>query len=296
MIGSLFAFITAITYAGNTILIRRAVLKVKHASIGILISVPMAVPLFFLTLILTGQVRSLFAFSLQSYAWLSLAGILHFVLGRSFYYGCVQLVGANVASLLRRSNILVSVVIGVTVLREPMSWQLATGVLLIMAGITLASLNPRTFMTTDGRYSKIPAKAFVLGFGCGAAWGVAPILVKVGLQASGSPVAGAFISFLAATVIILISMASPEKRTSTSAIPVKAAGIFFAAGLLSFIANLTRYVALSLAPASVITPLVATSPVFLLVFSFIFNRNLEIFNAPVIVGTITVVAGTILII
>jgi drug/metabolite transporter, DME family len=296
MIGSLFAFTTAILYAANTILIRRAVLKVTNASIGILISVPMAVPLFFLTLVFTGQVRGILTFSFQSYVWLSLAGILHFVVGRSLYYGCVQLVGANIASLLRRSNILVSVVIGITVLHEPLSWQLATGVLLIMAGITLAGLSPQKIQDPDGRYTKIPANAFVLGFGCGAAWGVAPILVKVGLQATGSPVAGAFISFLAATVVIIFSMVSPEKRISITDIPRKAAGLFFTAGLLSFGANLARYVALSLAPASVITPLVATSPVFLLVFSFVFNRNLEIFNTTVIVGTITVVAGTILII
>jgi uncharacterized membrane protein len=168
--------------------------------------------------------------------------------------------------------------------------------LLIIAGITLAGLSPQKILYPDGRYAKIPAKAFVLGFGCGAAWGLAPILVKLGLQASGSPVAGAFISFLAATAVIILSMASPEKRISITAISGKAAGLFFAAGLLSFGANLTRYIALSLGPASVITPLVATSPVFLLVFSFVFNRNLEIFNTTVIVGTIAVVAGTILIV
>jgi len=296
MIGSLFAFTTAILYAANTILVRRAVLNVTNASIGILISVPMAVPLFFLTLVFTGQVRSILTFSFQSYVWLSLAGILHFVVGRSLYYGCVQLVGANIASLLRRSNILVSVVIGIAVLHEPSSWQLAAGVLLVVAGITLAGLSPQKIRDPDGRYTKIPAKAFVLGFGCGAAWGLAPILVKLGLQASGSPVAGAFISFLAATAVIILSMASPEKRISITAVSGKAAGLFFAAGLLSFGANLTRYIALSLGPASVITPLVATSPVFLLVLSFVFNRKLEIFNATVIAGTIAVVAGTILIV
>jgi uncharacterized membrane protein len=55
-------------------------------------------------------------------------------------------------------------------------------------------------------------------------------------------------------------------------------------------------VALGLAPASVVAPLVSITPVFLLVFSFLFNRKLEIFSRSVIIGTVTVVMGTILLI
>ncbi len=76
----------------------------------------------------------------------------------------------------------------------------------------------------------------------------------------------------------------------------KAAGLFFIAGLFSCTANLLRYVALGLAPVSVVTPLVSIQPVFGLLFAFLFNRQLEIFSKPAIVGTITVVVGTLLIV
>ena len=65
------------------------------------------------------------------------------------------------------------------------------------------------------------------------------------------------------------------------------------AGLLSFTANFVRYIALKLAPASVVTPLASTVPVFVLIFSFVFNRKLEIFNARVVIGTLFVVIGTL---
>jgi len=296
MIGSLFALLTAIIFALHDIFIRRAVIKVSAAGLGIMISVPMAVPLLFLIIAFTGQMRSILSFSWQGYVWLSLAGIFHFVVGRSLSYECIQLVGANITGILRRVNILVTVVIGISLLHEPLSWQLAIGVFLIITGITLAGLSPQTFRNSSGRFKKIPIKAFVLGFGCGVAWGVSPIFIKLGLKGSGSPIVGTFISFLAATIFLSISLINPIRRTSIVHITGKAAGLFFIAGLLSCTANLVRYVALSLAPASVVTPLVSSSAVFLLIFSFLFNRKLEIFSIPVIIGTVTVVIGTILLV
>lgn len=296
MIGSLFALLTAIAYALNGIVLRRAVLKVSDASLGTLISVPMAVPLFFLLLAFTGQVQSILNFSWQSYVWFSLAGIFHFVIGRSLSYKCVQLVGSNIAGILRRVNLLVTVVIGISVLSEPLSWRLAMGVLLIITGITLAGLNTQMFRDPNGQFKKIPVKAFVFGFGCGVAWGISPIFIKLGLKGSGSPVAGAFISFVAATVVLSVSLLKHNRRSSFACIADTAAGFFFIAGLLSFASNLFRYMALSLAPASVVAPIMSTNPVFLLILSFLFNRKLEIFSMPVIIGTVTIVIGTILIV
>lgn len=296
MLGSLLAILSANSFALNAIFLRRAVLKVSDASIGMLISVPMAVPLFFLILAFTGRIPSILGFSWQSYLWLSLAGILHFVIGRALGYKCVQLIGANIAVILRRVSILVAVFIGISWLNEPLSWQLAIGVLFIITGITLAALNPQTLKNSSGRFKRIPAKAFVLGFGCGVAFGLSPICVKLGLKDSGSPVAAALISYMAATVVLSFSLVKHQKRSSIAHITSPAAVLFFIAGLLSFVAQLFRYMALSLAPASVVIPIISSAPVFLLFFSFLLNRKLEIFSIPVIIGAVMVVVGTILLV
>jgi drug/metabolite transporter (DMT)-like permease len=296
MTGALFAISSALAFAFNNTLIRRAVLKVPDAGIGTLISVPMALPLYFMVLAFTGQTSSILGFSRQGYIWLSLAGVLHFVVGRTLFYHCVQLVGANIAGILRRTSILISVVLGITLLREPLSWKLALGVLFIIVGISLPGLSAKVFRDHEGRLVRIPAKALMLGFSCGLAWGVSPIFIKLGLSGSQSPIAGAFISYLAATATLSLSLLNPNRRTASKRLTPGAAGLFFIAGLFSCSANLTRYVALGLAPASVVAPLVSITPIFLLIFSFVFNRRLEIFSRPVIVGTVTVVIGTILLI
>ncbi len=296
MVGSFFALLAAILFALTAIFIRRAVVKVSDASIGMLISVPTAVPFFILVLTFTGQMRSVFSFSWQSYFWLSSAGILFFVIGRSLIYECTQLVGANIANILARVNIVVSVVFGITVLNEPLNWRLVIGVSLIIMGIILTGFNSRMLQNPYGQFSKIPVKALGFGIGCGLVVGIAPIFVKLGLKDSGSPIAGTFISFLAATIVLSMSLLDNRRRISIAKVTAKATGLFCMAGLLSCAANLTQYTALNIAPASVVTPLIWTSPVFLLVLSFLFNRNLEIFNKPVIIGTVSVVAGGVLLV
>jgi len=296
MIGPIFALVAAVFYASNTILIRRAVLRVSSAPLGTLISVPMGVPLFFIVLAVSGRTGDLFRFSRPEVVWLSLAGILHFVVGRSFYYGCVQIVGANIAGILRRSNILVSVVLGITLLHEALTWHLALGVSLIIGGITMAGLSRQTFRGPDGKPVRVPLKAVLLALGCGLSWGISPIFIKLGLKGGGSAVAGGFISFLAATLFLGITLLGQQRRAVLGQLTPAAAGLFFSAGLFSFTANWVRYLALSLAPASVVTPLVATEPVFMMMLSFIFNRRVEIFSRPVIIGSIFVVVGTALLV
>lgn len=54
MIGSIFALLSAMSFALNAIFLRRAVIKVADISVGILNSVPMAVSFLFLIIAFTG--------------------------------------------------------------------------------------------------------------------------------------------------------------------------------------------------------------------------------------------------
>jgi len=296
MIGPAIALISAIAFAFDAIFSRRAVLNTSNASLGTLITVPMSIPPLLLILAINGQLPSIKSFSCRSYFWLSLAGMLYFVAGRSFYYKCVQLVGANITLVLRRVNILIAVILGIFVLDEPFSWQLAMGVLAIITGITLVSFIPVQKQGTSLGFTKIPVKGFFFGGGCGIFYGLAPICVRLGLKNNGSPVAGALISFAAATAVLDVSLLTAKRRTALKTFTAAAVIQFTLAGALSFSGNLLRYVALSLAPAGVVAALVSTTPVFLLLFSYLINRNLDIFTEPIILGTLMVVIGSALLV
>lgn len=217
-------------------------------------------------------------------------------MGRLLNYSCVQLVGSNITNIVRNVTPLISVILGVSLLGEPLTWQLVVGVLLIVSGVTATGLNRQMFQTGQGLFTSIPKKAFLLGFSAGLSWGVSPILTKAGLNDSGSPVARVFLSYMAATLILSTFLRDHKLRATLAGMESRAARLFFLTGLLSATAQLMRYVALRMAPASVVAPLFSVSPVFALVLAFVFNRKLKVFNRAVIIGTMAIVTGTILIV
>jgi transporter family protein len=296
MTGPLLALLSAFFFALHAVFVRRAVLEVQDSSIGILISVPLSLPILVPIVAFSEQLSNVSQFPWQSYLWLSAAGILFFVVGRTLVYRCSQLLGANISSLLIRTSVLISVVIGIVFLKEPFSWRIAAGVLLITMGIMLTGKSSQMFRGADGSLSKIPAKALLLGLSCGFSIGISYIFIRIGLKDSTAPMAGVLVSYIAATIVLGFFLCNRKKRRRLFQIPGRVAGLFFFTGILSLAANIARFVALNLAPASIVAPLVWTYPIFLLFFSFLLNRKLEIFNRVVVFGTIIVVVGSFLLI
>jgi len=296
MSGEILAVITALTFAVSIIILRRAVIQVTDATAGTIITIPTI--LLFITIILTiiGQIDSVFSFSWQSYLWFSSAGIVHHLVGRSLNYNSVRLVGANVTSVMRRIQPLVTVILGISILGEALTWQLIVGVLLIFFGIMVAGVAPEDFRSGRNLFSGIPRRALLFGFGNGLAWGISPIMVKMGLRGSDSPMGGLLIALLAATITSSILLYNPNTRAALAGITLRAVSLFFKVAVIEGTALLARYTALSIAPASVVEPLVSTSLILIIILSFLFNRNLEVFSKPIMMGIIAVVAGSIFLI
>ncbi len=290
------AIINAFAFATSTFILRRAVLNVPDAPVGTVVSASIGLPVFMLVIVALGQVNSIASLPWQSYVWFSAAGIVHVVVARSLFYRSVQLYGANVSQVTTRIYPIVTVIFGVSLLNEPLTWNLVAGVLLIVCGIIVMGLNPQMFRSGQGLFSGIPRKAFLLGISVGLCVGISPILVKMGLSGSSSPVVGVFISYTAANVILGLSLVNRDRRVAISNMKIGTIGLFILSGLFVSASQLLRYTALSMAPASRVAPIFAISPVFVLTFSFLFNRKLEVFNAPLIAGTIAVIVGAILLV
>ena len=296
MIAEALALLGVLSFASSNIVTRRAVVKVLDTSTGLLISLLVGTLLFTLILIGTGQIGIITRLSMQSYLWLSAAGIVHLIVGRGLFWKCVQTAGANIAMILTSVRPLVAVILGISVLSEPFTWQLAVGVVLIVFGVIMAATNPEMLRSGKSFYSGISRRALILGGGTGVAWGLTPIMIKLGLNDAGSSVAGVFISYAAATCIFSFILWNRARKTSLTRMNRREVGLFSVAGLFSTIAQLLRYLALGMAPASVISPLMSTAPVLTLVVSFLFNRKLETFNRNVIIGAVAVVIGAILVV
>ena len=296
MSGEVIAILAALAFAFNGIVLRRASMKVSDATLGIFISVPVSIPLYIVILLAMGQIGRIASFGWQSYLWLSAAGIVHFIIGRSLHYSGTQLIGANVTSMLTQLSPVVVLILGVSILNEPLSFRLVIGVILIVFGVMLVGWRQKMFNSNQSIFSGMFLKGMLFGLGTGISWGVSAILIKIGLQETAYPVAGAFVSFSVATIGLGLSLLGNQRRNALFRMELKTALLFCIPGLLAGAGNLLRFAALNVSQASVVIPLISTFPVMTILLSFIFNRKLEIFNINVIIGAIAVVIGSSLLI
>jgi drug/metabolite transporter (DMT)-like permease len=123
------------------------------------------------------------------------------------------------------------------------------------------------FRGTDGSLSKIPARALLPGLSCGFSIGISFVFVRLGLKDSDAPMAGMRVAYAVATIVLGFSLFDRRRRRLLFQIPGRVAGLFFFTGILSLAANIARFASLSLAPASIVAPLVWTYPIILLFFS-----------------------------
>ena len=134
-------------------------------------------------------------------------------------------------------------------------------------------------------------------YGMGAAifWGSSAIFIKLGLESGGSPVAGSLIAYLAALMFIIPSFLNRENRKEIIEADGKSFQIALINGLTVNIAQLLRYLALGYVSVIIVTLSIRTTNLWVLLFSYIFNREYESFSRWVLLGNILLIAGTVLI-
>jgi drug/metabolite transporter (DMT)-like permease len=295
-IGLIFAILTAASFAMGTIFIRRGMSQTGESFSALVITVFIGTIYFSLAVTLNGDWNKVFSISGQALALLGGAGIVHFILGRFFSYTCIRLIGANKASTIVRSNIFFAVVLGVILFNESLSVPIILGILCITGGVLLVSIEKKGIdIKKQGKPYKIKTKGILSGLATGLFWGISPILVKPGVEEIGSPYAGAFVSFVFASLILAGILFRKGQREKVLKIHRPALIPLIIAGILITTAHLFRYIALSYSPVSLVTPFISIETVLLIILSFFLNRKLEVFTWRVIIGVVTATVGAILI-
>jgi len=302
MLGGFLALLCAAAFALNNAAARRGVLSGSVLQ-AMAISVPFGVPFFLVGLLIFGSLDDLWSFSLRDVGWLAAAGIVHFVLGRYANYRATKAVGVNLTGPVQDVNILLSIVLAVVFLHESLTP-------LMMLGIVLVALGP--VFTWERRKAKEPAAehapgppklAFTPAYGEGfffaavsaVAYGSSPILVRLGMEGGGlgRGVAAGLISYIAATAVVVVMLAWPGSVQQVLSTRRREFNWFMIAGLFVGIAQMLRYMALALAPVSIVAPMMRLTSIFRIYFSWLVNREYESFNKGVLTGTIVSLLGAV---
>ena len=313
MLGGFLALLAAFTFALNNTTARRGVL---HGSVaqGLAITVPLGVPIFFLVAWLAGALPLLGSFSPLSILYLSLAGIAHFVWGRYCNYRANKAMGTNLVAPVQQWSLVFTLAAAMLFLDEKLTPLRLIGIALVLLGPMLtysgegsirsllrgrkarARIAPETPPERTNAWRPNLVEGYIFALLSSTGFGASPILISLGLQSRGLAVslAGGLVSYLAAmaATLVLLALWPGQLRQAARVTPI-AARWFAVAGILVCLSQMFRYLALAVAPVSVVTPIQRLSIVFRVYLSRVVNPHHEVFGPEIFLGTAVSVLGVV---
>lgn len=311
MLGAAIALLSALSFSLSDVLVRRGVVRAS-ASYGAFVTILMGVPLFTLAALATGQLLRLGELSGEAYLFLSLAGVVHYVVGRQANYAAVGAIGAARANPVQSLTLPYSVLVAYLTLDEGITTGMAIGILLILLGpaIIVERRSARTPVVAAERrpepagdppaspqFELRQAEGYLFAFIAAVSYGSSPVLIRAALEdASGLSLLGGLISYVAAAGLLIASLGIPARRHLLQALRPETLLAFSGAGLFVTLAQMLRFLALSLASVAVVATLLRFGGVFTLLLSWWLNRRLEHITWRLVAGVLMSVGGAVLLV
>lgn len=284
--GFLLSIIATIFFGLNNIFISRG-LKTDKLTEGIFITLIFSTLIIFIFTLITGEFSQILSLNIEAWFLYIGTGFVNFVLGRTFNYTGITLLGPSRASAIVSTQILFSVFFAFVFLAESIDLVILIGVLFAFIGIVLVSLSQEATKAFNFRGLLF---AFLTAFFVG----LAIVMVRSADLLSDLPIDGALISYFTAVVIYIPGVFIKKTHATTNFLRSSLL-ILVSAGILSGLAQIARFVALKLSPVVLVASIIATSPLVTMVFSFFINKKYEILNRKLLIGAIITVIGIILV-
>ena len=301
MLGAFFSLLAAFSFALNNATTRRGVVNGTVIQ-GMALTVPIGVPLFAVLVMIFGQWSALFNFTPRAILYLSLAGCLHFLWGRYCNYRASKAIGANLQGPASQTDLLFTLLLAVWVLGEKLTPLRVVGIILVVGGPMLTMFDDirqakaQEAKKTASGWQPSYVEGYTFAVLSGTGYGVSPIFVRLGLQdvGIGASFAGPLVSYVAATLVFSLIYLIPGQWAHVRSTDRKSAKWFCLAGCTVFVSQMFRYLALSVAPVTVVQPIQRMTLVFRFFFSWWMNPQHEVFGGRVIVSTAVALLGAII--
>lgn len=291
LLGALTGLTSAIFLAAGIIFIRKATVD-EDSKYGVFVSTLIGFLIYFPLSILIYYPE--FQIDYISIIYFSSAGILALLLGRTSYYTGTKRIGASWSAPIKNASLLVSTLIGLFFLSEKATQGHLLGIILITIGVVILGYRIGSGGKKTG-ISRIFTLDLLFPIGAMLFIGMADPLIKVGLK-DGTPILlGLGIMHLSALILISLVLSAQNKSLSyplysDRRIFYLGAGLSLATGLFLI------FYSLDISGVVITIPLKATSPFFVMLFSYLFLPDLERINKLLIFGSLMIVGGAILIV
>ncbi|PZC48311.1 MAG: Permease of the drug/metabolite transporter (DMT) superfamily/Uncharacterized membrane protein [Chloroflexi bacterium] len=318
MLGPILGVLSAAGFALSNVFARRGVLGVPALQ-GIYVTVIAGVPLFVILAAATGQLFRLGDLTWEQNALLASSGLTQYIIGRYSGYRSIGALGANGSAPLLSLSALVAAGMGVLVLGEQMTVLKGVGVvLLILAPLLMlrrpekkpsptpatppvtqpggGGTPPGTSAVQTTGFTRRQAEGYFFGIIMALGYGGSAVLVRSAIGGTDLAIGGALISYLAAAAVLLVILAIPGWSLNMRSMPRNSMIWFVFGTLSSFSSHTLRFLALGLAPVSVVIPIGQTQSAFVVIFSLAINRSTEIFNFRTIFAIGLSIVGAVILV
>jgi len=307
LLGALLSLTSAAFFGMNATSVRRGVLTGTVLQ-GLSISFGFGLPFFILMSVVLGSFQQIWNFSNFSYALLVLAGLIHFGFGRYCNYRATKAMGGLLVRPLQQISVILSLFLATMFLGETLTPIRFLGIFLILLGplillgyrfkiyIRLKKENIKN-IRNEKEFNPNYKEGFVFAMGSAFGFGASPVLVRgalVDLDYTAG-VAGGVVSYAAAAILILIVVASPVRMKHVFSMSKVSAKWFSLSAFFISVSQMLRYMALAVAPVSIVAPIQQTSLIFQVLFSWFINRDHESFSVWVLVAIFSSFIGAVLV-
>jgi drug/metabolite transporter (DMT)-like permease len=308
VLGGLLALLSAAAFAFETATARRGVLTASVTQ-AMAITVPLGVPIFFVIAFVIGALPIVAGFPAEAVAYLAAAGVLHFVWGRYCNYRATKAMGANLVAPVQQANMLVTLGLAIWILGEHLTPLRIVGIGLVVLGpaltydrsrrkassaATIADASP-VEAETRSMFRPHYAEGYLFALLSSTGYGISPVLIRLALENKGlqASLAGGLISYVAAALAFALVLLLPGQWRHVRTLDPGAAKWFAISGVCVSLAQMLRYMALTLAPVSVVTPIQRLSIMFRLYFSRIINPEHEQFGGRIVAASVVSLLGAL---
>ena len=275
------ALSSALLSAAATILVRQG-LRGSDPYTTFWINCMVGVAGMWLAVLVTGGLGEVSARGVLLFA---AAGLLGTVAGRLTRFLGIAKVGAAVASAVGNLTPLIATMFAILLLGERVTTPVIAGTLVIVAGTVMLS--------SSGIHLGFRPWMIVFPLTSAVCFGIVQVIRKIALGGIG-PIPGTAINLTTALIAFSAIMICTGHRgiyecRGRTLVYLIAAGVAENAGVFLMI------VALRHGAVSVVTPLTAAAPIFVLLLTPFFLRGVEVLTTRVVAGTMLIVVGVYLI-
>ena len=308
LLGVCLAALSAASFALNNAMTRRGVLTGSVAQ-ALAIGVPIGVPMFLLFALASGGLTALAQFSSAALLLMAATGVLHFIFGRYCNYRSVKAMGANLSGPVVQLSLIVTLFLAIAVLQEGLTPLRAAGIVLVVLGPTLmrgteappaaaieagAAAGGRSVAAGPPPFQPRYGEGYAFGVLAAVAYGVSPILIRLVVEQKrfGEAIAAGLVAYCRRHGRpSRLLMLWPGQWRHVISIDRTPARWFMWSGLIVTMSQMFLYLALAVAPVSVVMSVLQLHLVFRYVLARLLNPQHEVFGGKMMLVTACSVVG-----